>query len=284
MNDPILEFKKAAKAVAAASKAVNAAVKAQGRSQADPLEVHASSLEAARELARVGEIENLAAALVREFTVRADRSRGAADRRKALVAGKAAAGLEEAGITVTGNLPRLRAGVFTLEFDFEKKAGCVVWFGPRKHRMFTCPLEPTEIVEKVKRAYEHLFGADWDEGAFLADLDSAYRVTTTRLGLEPGDSAPITSIMAEVAFQRQGPGFMADPRRDLYVPYTRVDFAVDLSRLRNRRLADREMRLEVATMAQTRGLEGHLWVPRGDSMDGVNYSGVRFVPVPTRED
>ena len=277
LSDRIPDFKKAARRVGLALKAVNAAEKALVRNPAHHLDVRSTAARAARDLGKVAGVDILASDLSRHYLLREKEAGAAMERDRALLAGQVAERLGEAAMEVTGNLPHLRAGAFTLEFDFADKGLCTVWFGPGKQKLLTCPLEPEAIAEKVLLAQDDLFHGDWDDEAFLADLESAYRVSLARLGLVEGESVPLTSLLAEVAFQRQDGRFFSDPRRELYSSFGRVEFAVALSRLANWQVGDRELRLDVATLAQTRRSQSHIWVPRGRGVEGVNYASARFV-------
>lgn len=283
MDDRVSRFRKSARKVASALKAMNAAIRAANRSSPNWSEVQDLAVRASRELGSLEGLESLASELGSDFEGQADRAETAARQDRALLAGQTASLLMDAGIPVTGNLPHLRAGVFTLAFDFDGKGRCVVWFGPRKQKLFPCPMDPQTIAGKVSAAHKRLFDTDWDEMAFLADMESAYRVTLVRLGLTAGEKVPLTSLLAEVAFQRQDVGFHSDPRRELFSSFGRVEFAVALSRLRSWRLGDREFRMGVATMAQTHRPENHLWVPDRRGMEGTNYAMASFVHVPLDE-
>lgn len=277
MDDSVSDFRKASRRVSAALKAVNAAEKALAAEGAGPLEVRTTAARAVRDLGKVAGLEELASGLCSHYQRREREAKAAMERDRALVAGRVAELLAEVSLEVTGNLPHLRVGAFTLELDFAAKGLCIVWFGPRKQKLLTCPLEPETIADRVATAHRELFEDDWDGEVFLADLESAYRVSLARLGLVEGESVPLTSLLAEVAFQRQDGRFFSDPRRELYTSFGRVEFAVALSRLANWRVGDRELRLDVATLSQTRRSESHVWVPRGRGVEGVNYASARFV-------
>ena len=83
--------------------------------------------------------------------------------------------------------------------------------------------------------------------------------------------------MTNMAFLMQKPTFLTDPRRESFTPYGRVEFAADLSRLKNRTIREWTLRLDVATMVQTKRLEDHLWIPRNP--DGAHYATASFVKV-----
>lgn len=279
MDDRSAVFKKQTNAVAAAAKAIDAWRKAAAKTPADPLAVREAATKVAETLAKIPGIESEARALAAEAKASADAAGRVLDRERAVLAGKVVAALRQAGIPVDGNLPTLRAGVFSLEFSFLAKGACTIWFGPKKERLASCPLDPEAIASKVVELDRALLADDPAGGDFLADLDRAYRVAAFRKGVADGERVPLPLVMAELAFARQDATFLADPRREHFETFGRVEFAARLSRQRERRHADRELRLDVATMAQTRKPEDHLWVPTGRTGDGTNFATLRFVRV-----
>jgi hypothetical protein len=277
MDDSVSAFRLGLKAATAAGKAVDAAVKAAGRVPADPAALQDAASKAAAALEKVSGLDAAAGALRRELSARADAARTELERERALLAGAVASALQATGLAVAGNLPLLAAGPFSLEFVFGAKGACTIWLGPRKQKLAACPLEATAIAARVAELDAGLFGAPLDEAAFLAELARAYRMALARSGGADGDRVPLSALMAEVAFGRQDAGFLADPRREHFASFGRVEFSCCLGRLHVRRAGGRELRLDVATMAQTRRPEDHLWVPRGRAGDGVNYATAHFV-------
>lgn len=275
MTEGIARFQKLAKTVAAAARAVGDAERAATRVPPDPQAIQAACEKAAEGLGKVTGVEHLADSLRHELARRASAAREELERERALLAGTVAQILGREGLRVDGNLPTLRAGALTLEFAFGTKGLCTLWLGPRIARLATCPLEASAIATRVVEFDRTLFRGEFDESAFLADLWQAYRAATHRLGRAEGERVPLTSLLVQMAFLRQKPTFLADPRRELFTPYGRVEFAAELSRLKTRGVAGRELRLDVATMTQTKRPEDHLWVPRGP--DGVRYATASFV-------
>ena len=265
--------------MAAAGKAVDAAHKALTRQPTSALAVLEQAGKAARLLEAAIGMDAAAAALSGELSARADAAEAELERERAVMAGRVATLLQAHGLHVEGNLPLLRAGSFTLELTFGTKGQCLVWLGPKKIRLAACGLDAEVIATRVAELDAQLFGGEFDEAAFLADLERAYRVALLRTGHAAGERVPITLLLAEVAFQRQDPAFLADPRRELFTTYGRLELATRLARLRSRRLGPLELRLEVATMAQTRRPEDYLWVPHGRSVEGTNYSTACFARV-----
>jgi len=206
-----------------------------------------------------------------------DQATRSLERERALLAGRIAAAMQEAGFQVRGQLPLLGVSAFTLEFVQGRKPLCLVWLGPRQEKVGECPLDPQAILQVVKAADESLFGSPLDEEEILREIHEAYRVACLRRRLPEGERVPLTALMAEMAFQRQGSQFLADPVREHFRPFGRAQFGSLLGRLRHRRLGGLEMRLDTATMAQTRRAEDHLWIPRGRSGDGTHCATVAFV-------
>ena len=277
MDEGLERFRKLSKAVAAAGKAVEAAQKALTHSPISALAVLEKAGKAARLLEAVVGMDAATAALSGELSARADAAEAELDRERAVMAGRVATLLQAHGLRVEGNLPLLRAGGFTLELTFGTRGQCVVWLGTKKIRLAACGLDAEVIAARVAELDVELFGGEFDEAAFLADLERAYRVALLRTARAAGERVPITLLLAEVAFLHQDATFLADPRRELFRTYGRLELATRLARLRSRRLGPLELRLEVATMAQTRRSEDYLWVPQGRSVEGTNYSTACFV-------
>ncbi len=275
MDEPLQAFRRKARAVATALKAVEMAERALLKTPRDPSAVVEGAEAALRALDATAGMEAVTAEVRKVLEVAQAEAKAALERERALLAGRVAAGLQEAGLLVEGNLPQLRTGAFTLEFDFGRKARVIVWFGPKKERLAVLPLDPDALVQKVAGLHADLFRSDFDEGAFLADLERAYRVCLARFACPDGERVPITALMAEVAFLRQDERFFRDPRREHFRTFGRVEFAASLSRLRTLRLGARELRLDVATLSQTRRPTDHLWVPRG--REGVNVASAAFI-------
>lgn len=276
MDEGIERFRKKARAVAAALKTVERADRALARTPRDPAAVAQTTEAAVRALDAVGDITVIMAEVRQALDTARTEAKAVLEHERALLAGRVAAGLQQAGITVEGNLPLLQAGAFTLEFDFGGKAKVTIWFGPRKERLTILPLDADALVRKVVALKQDLFPGEEDP-SFLADLERAYRVCLARFALPDGERVPITALMAEVAFLRQDDRFVTDPRRENFRPFGRVEFAAALSRLRTLRLGLRELRLDVATLSQTRKPSDHLWVPRG--REGVHVASAAFVRV-----
>lgn len=277
MEEQVKTFLKAIKAAANAGKSVEEFAREHRKGNL------ASSIDMAeRALRAIGDIAGLetgAAAMKAAIAATLSESRSRLDREKALLAGAVAKRLNEEGFKVSGNLPTLTAGPFSLEFTFGSKGLCTIWLGPGKYRLAAASLDPEDICAQIREQNGRLFPDSFDEPAFLAELEKAYRLAVIRTGAESGGRVPVTSLIPEIAFMRQKPAFLIDPRKETFRSYGRVEFAADLSRLRNRIIRGMELRLDVATMSQTRNAGDHLWVPRPGILEGVNFATLRFVKV-----
>lgn len=269
-------FLRAVKAVNKAAKAVLAAVKAMNMKPRNPAMVKELASRAVSALSEISGVEGVANTLSATLAREVSTAEAELERERAIFANTVANALKSRGLDVTGNLPRLYASAFTLEFNFGSKGQCTIWFGPKKERIASLPLDAETIASRVKQLDDALFGGDFDEMAFLSELERAYRLALVRRGLEGDGRVPLTAIMVEVAVGRQNTAFYADPRRELFISYGRVTFAAELSRLRLRRLGEQEFRLDIATMAQTRRPEDHIFVPYGRTVEGTNYATAGF--------
>lgn len=278
MEKALLELKKRQRAVTALVKALDKVRKATASNDYTALfsegQKAIKALEAAQGIeGLIGEAREKLQTLLKEAST-------ALEQERALLAGRIARGLQEAGFWVEGNLPVLRAGPFALEFDFGTKPRVTVWLGPKKEKLAIAPLEAESLVAKVVELYKTLF-APIDEAAFLAELERAYRMCLARFLLPDNERVPITALMAELAFLRQDDKFRAEPKRENFRPLTRAEFAAALSMLKNLRLGQKVLRLEVASITQTRRIVDYLWVPRG--RDGIHVSSVAFESVKLEE-
>lgn len=277
MEEQIKAFLKAVKAAVNAGKSVEEFAREHRKGNL------AASIDmaerAVRAITEITGLEIAAAGLKTTIASTLSESRSRMEREKALLAGAVAKRLGEEGFKVSGNLPSLNAGPFSLEFTFGSRGLCTIWLGPGKYRLAAASLDPEDICAQIREQNERLFPASFDEPAFLTELEKAYRLAVIRTGADAGSRVPVTSLIPEVAFMRQKPAFLTDPRKETFKSYGRVEFAADLSRLRNRIVRGMELRLDVATMSQTRNAGDHLWVPRPGIIEGVNFATLRFAKV-----
>lgn len=173
------------------------------------------------------------------------------------------------GLSVSGQYPELKAGLFTIELFFDK--GLVtLWYGPKQERLAQCRLLSHEIASNVEK-FRQQVGSHLDNEAFLKKLRDAYfRADDTK----HGEPLPITDVLAEVAFLLQSQQFWSDPRQDNYKGYSRADFSYDL--FLARQSLNKNLHLTVATRANTRRRQDFLWIPDDESGKGTAYSHLQF--------
>ncbi|GIX45975.1 MAG: hypothetical protein KatS3mg131_0186 [Candidatus Tectimicrobiota bacterium] len=181
-------------------------------------------------------------------------------------------------LELRGQLPELRAGLFTLEVN-AVSGRVIIWYGPKQERMGTAPLTPQAVFHQMQRLRQAL-SAPFDSEAFLARLFDAYRHAVQREGKAPGEPARILAVLVELALLLQDRRFYTDPRREHFRSYGRVQFSYDLYRLRQRRLPTHEFALVTATRAYTTKRQDFLWVPSNERGEGTVYSHVVFREIP----
>jgi len=175
--------------------------------------------------------------------------------------------LTEIGIKLEGHYPELRAGLFTIELDFDSNKA-IIWYGPKQERMGLCPLSPDKIVKMIAEIRSSL-GSGLEKEALLGKLREAYFRASKGKDDIP---VPILEVMRELAFLLQPPAFFVDPRKENYKSYSRADFSYDLFRLSN----VRNLKLVTATRAFTKSRSKFLWVPHSESGAGTTYSHLRY--------
>ena len=183
--------------------------------------------------------------------------------------------LKEQGFELKGQYPQLKAGLYTIEVDFDK-AQTNIWYGPKQELMGRAKLSPSEVAKQVERTHKGLTGRPLNEESFLKKLHEAYLRTLSKMGRKEGEHAPILHVLAEYVFLEQDKKFYTDPRREHFKGYSRAFFSYDLYRLRQRRLLGKELSLVVATRADTVRRERFLWVPTDDKGNGTVYAYLYF--------
>ena len=188
--------------------------------------------------------------------------------------------LKQKGFLLSGQYPNLKAGLFTLELDFDREQ-VVIWYGPKQERLLQCQPDAREVANSVEKVSRQL-GTHLDKTEFLQRLRNAYSCVADR---QSGESAPIIDVLTELAYLLQSTRFFQDPRQENYQGYGRADFSYDLFLLRQSLLSsaraeghcvDKRLDLIVATRTHTRRRRDFLWVPDNESGRGTTYSHLQF--------
>lgn len=182
--------------------------------------------------------------------------------------------LKKKGLSLSGQYPDLKAGLLTIELDFDKRM-VTLWYGPKQERLDKCRLLAVEVANRVEKVRQQL-GSHLEEEEFLKKLEKAY---FRAAGNQQGVPVPIIEVLSELAYLFQSPQFRQDPRRENYRGYSRADFSYDLFRVQRseqRTLFAHKLHLTVATRAHTKRRHDFLWVPDDESGRGTTYSHLQF--------
>jgi hypothetical protein len=180
----------------------------------------------------------------------------------------------ESGVPFEGNFPHLRSGFFSIDLD-PMRAKAVIWFGPGAEKIETAAVHPDAVCRAVASHLERL-SLPLDEELFLNQIYTAYEVSLLKGEQLPGSPIPLSHILVEINFLKQPRQFLADPSKRTFQAYSRTAFSFDLYRLKLRQYNGRKLTLVVATRAQTRRKEDHLWIPANDRGEGTHYTSLYF--------
>ncbi|MEO0108257.1 MAG: hypothetical protein ABIK62_03685 [candidate division WOR-3 bacterium] len=192
--------------------------------------------------------------------------------------------LEAQGFGVSGQLPLLRVGHYTLRVDFEGEFAHIFW-GPEVELLRArVPLVASEIARNVATLEQELRRHPLVAEEFLERLRSAYGRHLRESGKPPGAKVYLTDVLREMVFLMQSRKFAANPVRANFRGYSRVQFSYDLYRLRQLRTrtdaseqyAGPALRLSVATFDSTTDKVKSLWIPDSDEGTGTYYSFIAF--------
>jgi hypothetical protein len=185
--------------------------------------------------------------------------------------------LRKSGLSLSGQYPELKAGLFTIELDFDKwKAK--LWYGPKQEHLVQCPLSVSKIASRLEKERQQL-GSQLPENQLLEKIGEAYY---RAVGMKRGEDAPIIRVLAELSYLLQSTRFLQDPKRENYRSYSRPNFSYDLFRIQRFQKKDpslSKIHLTTATRAHTKRRSDFLWVPDDENGKGTAYSHLRFEEV-----
>lgn len=189
------------------------------------------------------------------------------------------AALEGTGMTVKGQLPQLRVGLFGLEVDFAAGKATIFW-GPRVERLKTgLSLDPGALVAMLRTWQERLADKAVPPARMIELLHRAYQRQLLLGNLPPGTRVFLTDILAELVMLMQPPAFRVDPVQQKFVEYPRVRFSYDLFRLKESgqfEHAGSVLKLHVANFDATTEKSRAIWVPDNEDGEGTYYSYLSF--------
>ena len=210
-----------------------------------------------------------------------EEARQAQEKFKNTIAAGLAERLRGHGIEIVGNFPELRCGILTLLFSFEKGGSVKIYYGPRIRLLKKVSVEAGKIAEAVVSFLKELNDPPLDDEQFIKELYVSYTRSLVReagakdKGEQPF-AVPIVAVMQEIAFMKQKRSFRLDPKKENFTSYGRVRFSYDLARLKTRRFGNKELRLVIASMEQTKKEGTSIWIPKIPQGDGTHYAFVVF--------
>lgn len=176
---------------------------------------------------------------------------------------------------MTTDPPEFRLGLFTLAVDLGRRMAVLRY---ARNDLAKVPLNPEGVLEGMQRQHAQLEGKGFDPTLFFEQVLQAYQVRLHRTSQAFGARVDLVDLLPEIAFIRQGPAFLEDPQRDHFTPYSRVQLAYDLARLRRAgRLSHRGFRLGLgsATGGSTRQKSRVLYL-EDERGNGQWYLSIRF--------
>jgi hypothetical protein len=183
---------------------------------------------------------------------------------------------KEYGLPLRGRFPVFIASHFRIKLDLEHDS-VAVGYGADEEPLEKAKADPKTVAQKINGHQRELEGNLLPDDAFLSRFAEAYDRVVKLTGLAPGDEAPILEVLREFVWGIQSKKFFADPRRENFRTYSRVNLSYQIYKLVNRRVGHRKFELvEASVAAGGPRKDAHLWVPKGDAGDGVSYAAVVF--------
>ena len=180
--------------------------------------------------------------------------------------------LQSRNITLTGQYPNLRAGLFTIKMDV-KNWQVSLWYGPEQERLEKCALDADTLANRIG-ALLNTLGVQIDPKLYVEILSKVYN----ELRSEPNSdmTVPIIQLLPEMASALQDKDCLKDPNKDNFIPYSRADFSFDLFKLKRYNQKDLPfvVHLTVATRAHTADKSKYLWIPDDLKGNGSTYSHI----------
>jgi hypothetical protein len=187
--------------------------------------------------------------------------------------------LEKDGLVLKGQLPVLRAGLFTLKLDFELGFVAFYW-GPEIQTIKAkIPLSVQEIYQALHNSNEQIKKRTLPADNFFKNLQHAYQRFTSLNNIPYGNKVLLIDLLSELVLISQPASFRADPAKDKFREYSRIQFGYDLYNLKKNdhfETDKHKLRLSVATFDATTDKAKSIWVPDNEQGDGTYYSYIAF--------
>ena len=184
--------------------------------------------------------------------------------------------LEKDGLILKGQLPLLRAGFYSLKLNFELNFAAFYW-GPEIQTIKAkIPLSVQEIYKTIHNYNEQLKKRAAAANDFYKNLQHAYQRYTSLNNIPYGNKVLLIDLLSELVLISQSTSFRADPSKDKFREYSRIQFSYDLYCLRQTPGQASSLRLSVATFDATTDKAKSIWVPDNEQGDGTYYSYITF--------
>ncbi len=182
--------------------------------------------------------------------------------------------LQSRQVTLTGQYPNLRAGLFTIKMDVINWQ-VTLWYGPEQERLEKCPLDAETVANRIGAQLDTL-GSQLKPEQYASILANVYKKVKIETGGE--EMVPIIQLLPEMALALQGKAFLKDPNKENYMPYSRANFSFDLFKLKRFNPTDLPIlvQLTVAARALTTDKSKYLWIPDDLKGNGSTYSHIRI--------
>lgn len=192
------------------------------------------------------------------------------------------AGLEGSGLTVKGQLPLLRVGLFTVRADFDAGKAAIYW-GPEVEKLRSgLRLVPGELAATLRKWDAELKRKATEPAKLARALHAAYRHRCDSTGQSAGARVMLLDLLPELVLMMQPESFRLNPTQEKFVEYPRIRFSYDLFGLKQAgafQVGEAQMKLHVANFDATIEKAKALWVPNSEEGDGTHYSYLSFSPM-----
>lgn len=192
------------------------------------------------------------------------------------------------GFFLKGQLPLLKVGCYTLKIDFESGWAGLYW-GPQVQTIKAkIPLSVPLICQTLRNFDGQLKKRALPAQEFLKKLYEAYRrYISLNPSFRAGDKILLIDLLQELVILLQPASFRADPTKEKFRTYSRIQFGYDLFMLKQSEqltIGKKKLRLAVATFNATTDKTKSLWVPDNLEGDGTYYSYIAFEDDATAKD
>lgn len=173
--------------------------------------------------------------------------------------------LTQMDLSLKGQYPSLRAGLYTFKLDFARGRIDVLW-GPERIGLVDMSLE--NLVNLIDR-FEKIIKTPFDSEKYMKIICQGYKRVVEKKGLNIGERIGLNELHRELTLILQPKSFWINPIRRNFREYPRYRFSYDLYRLM-RKFPDR-VQLSIATFDATKSSENALWIPDSEEQ-GARYS------------